>query len=143
MDSAKIPSRLEPNGIFRDDGRRSDGATLTPWKRGRILVWDFTCTDTFAPSHITLAACGVGNVANEAEHHKKIKYSHLDNSYMFIPIAVETSGVLGLEASSFLKELGRRIALTSGEAKSGFFLLQRVSMELQRGNAAAVLGTLG
>ena len=61
---------------------------------------------------------------------------------MFIPIAVETSGVLGSEASSFLKELGRRIALTSGEAKSGFYL-QRVSMELQRRNAAAVLGTLG
>ncbi len=38
LDLAKIPSRLEPNGIFRDDGRRPDGATLTTWKRGRILV---------------------------------------------------------------------------------------------------------
>ena len=39
---------------------------------------------------------------------------------MFIPIAVETSGVLGSEASSFLKELGRRIALTQVKQDLGF-----------------------
>ena len=43
--SARVPSHLEPPGILRADGKRPDGASVTPWKRGRILVWDATCPD--------------------------------------------------------------------------------------------------
>ena len=37
--SAHIPSRLEPSGIFRSDGKRPDGITVVPWKSGKLLVW--------------------------------------------------------------------------------------------------------
>src|SRR5689334_24625407 len=50
--SAEVPSIAEPAGCSREDGKRPDGMTLVPWKRGRALVWDFTCRDTFAPSYI-------------------------------------------------------------------------------------------
>ena len=30
--SAHVPSRLEPTGLVRSDGKRPDGVTLTPWK---------------------------------------------------------------------------------------------------------------
>ena len=51
LSAAHIPSRLEPTGLLRADGKRPDGVTLTPWKSGRLLVWDATCPDTFAPSY--------------------------------------------------------------------------------------------
>ena len=51
LSAAKIPSRLEPAGLSRTDGKRQDGVSLIPWQSGKILVWDDTCPDTFAPSH--------------------------------------------------------------------------------------------
>ena len=32
--SANVPSRLEPSGLERADGKRLDGVTVVPWKRG-------------------------------------------------------------------------------------------------------------
>ena len=51
LDFTKISSRLELTGLYRTDGKRPDGATLVPWKGGRVLVWDVTCADTLSPSH--------------------------------------------------------------------------------------------
>ena len=48
----QIPSMLEPTGLSRSDGKRPDGVTIAPWKSGRMLVWDVSCTDTFAMSHL-------------------------------------------------------------------------------------------
>ena len=55
LDSLKIPSHLEPSGLYRSDGKRPDGATIIPWQKGKILVWDATCPDTLATSHLSLA----------------------------------------------------------------------------------------
>ena len=54
--SAKVPSRLEPSGLFRSDGKCPDGCSILPWKSEKMLVWDATCLDTYAPSHISAAA---------------------------------------------------------------------------------------
>ncbi|XP_072947093.1 uncharacterized protein [Epargyreus clarus] len=61
-----VPACLEPNGIARDDGKRPDGMTLVPWKQGRSLVWDATCVDTLAPSHISVTSTHAGGVAEAA-----------------------------------------------------------------------------
>ena len=37
-ESANIPCHLEPSGLSRSDGKRPDGASLVPWKGGKILV---------------------------------------------------------------------------------------------------------
>ena len=88
---------------------------------------DFTYPDTFATSHVSLAACGAGNAANEAEHKKKIKYSNLGDQYLFIPLAVEKSGSFGSAAMLFIKELGKRIRENTGEIiKSYFYLVQKL-----------------
>ena len=50
LTSAKVPSRLEPSGLHRSDGKRPDGITMIPWRNGKLLVWDATSPDTFAPS---------------------------------------------------------------------------------------------
>jgi len=44
---------------------------------------------------------------------------------------------------AFLRELGHRIATKTGEPKSTDYLLQRISVAVQKGNSASVLGGLG
>ena len=78
-----------------------------------------------------------------AEQRKRAKYTHLEATHFFIPIAFETFGAIGEEGRSFFKDLGRRIAVTTKEPQSLQFLLQRLSIAVQRGNAASILGTLG
>ena len=77
LTTAGIPSRLEPAGVSRVDGKRRDGITVVPWKQRKLLVLDATCSDTFASFYVDDAARGVGNVATAAEARKKAKYSHL------------------------------------------------------------------
>jgi len=60
----------------------------------------------------------------------------------FCPFVVETLGVWGPEAASLVSELGRRIAVITGEPRSASFLRQRIDVALQRGNAASIMGTL-
>ena len=139
--TAEIPSRLEPTSLSRSDGKRPDGISLMPWKQGRCLVWDVTCCDTLAHSHLNRAVTGPGVVATDAECRKQLKYEAISQTHCFIPVAVETLGALGEEATAFLKDLGRRIAASTKEHRSFEFLMQRVSVIIQRGNAACVLGT--
>ena len=139
--AAKVPCHLEPAGLYRSDGKRPDGASVVPWKRGRMLVWDATCVDTLAPSHRVLASSEAGAVADDAENRKKLKYSHLDPTHYFIPVAVETLGALGRDARSFLREVGHRVAESTGDPLAHEFLIQRVAVAVQRGNAASILGS--
>ena len=83
-------------------------------------------------------------VAAAAEERKKIKYSNLTScaSYCFTPVAVETSGALGPATMNFIKELGRRLTQATGEEEATTRLLQRLSVSVQLGNAASVMGTL-
>ena len=48
----------------------------------------------------------------------------------------------GPKTTEFLKELGHRLRQVSGEANSFAYLTQRLSVAVQRGNAASVLGTI-
>ena len=140
LSAAHIPSRLEPTGLLRADGKRPDGVTLTPWKSGRLLVWDATCPDTFAPSYRAHATVEPGRVAAGAEDRKEEKYRDLPSSHMFCPISIETMGAMGPRSLTLVKEVGRRIMAETGEAKSTDYLLQRLSIAVQRGNCASVLG---
>ena len=139
---AHVPSRLEPSGLYHSDGKLRDGVSIVPWKCGQLLVWDATCPDAFAPSYSTIAAQQVGAVAQQAEDRKVQKYKHLDSCNFFTPVAIETTGVFGPRTTEFLKELGHRLRQVSGEANSYAYLTQRLSVAVQRGNAASVLGTM-
>ena len=95
-----------------------------------------------AVSHLNRAVLSPSPVANDVEHRKTTKYRSLASLYRFTPIAVETLGALGDEASAFFCDLGRRIASVYCRTRSSQFLMQRLSVTLQRGNAACVLGTV-
>ena len=136
-----IPSRLEPPGLSRVDGKRPDGVSIIPWSSGKPLVWDATCIDTYAPSYQSLAAHAPGVVAARAESQKLEKYANLSHSHFFTPIAIETTGVLGPKTFSFIKDLARRITRQSGDPKSTTYLFQRLSMAVQLGNAVSIMGS--
>ena len=140
--TAGVPSRLEPSGLVRSDGKRPDGVTMVPWKSGKPLVWDATCPDTLARSYEGVAVTGPGSVANMAEAKKCAKYESLSSSYSFTPVAIETLGAIGPKSLRFLRELGSRIWEQSGEVSSLSYLLQRLSVVIQRANAISVMGTL-
>ena len=86
--SAKVANTLEPRECSRTDGLQLDGLTLVPWKRGRSFLWDFTCVDTFTPTH--LPATSVATTDAVAFKHRT--YIDLAQRYLFVPVAVETSG---------------------------------------------------
>jgi len=49
-------------------------------------------------------------------------------SNCFVPLSVEILGALGEEAATFFRDIGRRIAVATGEPRSTQFLFQRLSM---------------
>ncbi len=143
LSSAEVPATKEPPGLLREDGKRPDGMTLTPWKDGKSLVWDVTCVDSVALSHLVQASSGAGKAAEHAEQLKVVKYSTLPDDYIFCPVGFETFGSWGPSAKLLLKEIGKRGKMFSGERRFSEFLSQRVGIAVQRGNAASVLGTAG
>ena len=140
--SAGVPSQREPHDLSRLDGKRPDGVSMIPWSCGRPLVWDATCSDTFAKAYKSIASSRAGAVADRAEMQKARMYSRLEASHLFAPVAVETSGAFGSETLCFLKQIASRLRLKTGDSLSFSYLIQRLSVAVQQGNALAVLGSL-
>ena len=83
LNSAGIPSILEPTGTSRNDGKRPDGMTLFPLKNGKAMVWDATCVDPLAKSNLNLSALRPGSASAHAEKQKCLKYSNLGKCIFF------------------------------------------------------------
>ena len=123
--------------------KRPDGLTLLPWAQGRSLVWDFTCSDTLAASHISSTSQEAGKSALQAETKKLSHYADLAaNGYTVMPVACETLGSWAPMGLKFIKEVGSRIADCTGEKRSTSFLFQSLGIAIQRGNAASIAGTV-
>ena len=100
--AAKIPCHLEPTGLFRSDGKRPDGASIVPWKGGKVLVWDATFPDTLAPSYSTVAVREAGAVAADAEYIQEKSLQHLSSIASF-PLRYRNSGGVRERGASFLQ----------------------------------------
>ncbi len=106
-------------------------------------MWDVTCPDTLAKSYVDKAVTGAGVVASLAELKKRQKYSNIDQHvYFFQPISVETFGAFGADTLEFLVSLGKRLISVHNDSRASMFLFQRISIAVQRGNAACVMGTM-
>jgi len=105
------------------------------------MIWDFTCPDTFAPSHLSITQATGGGAAEQAERNKSAKYAPLAPLYELVPVAIETLGAYGTSAWEFVGLLGARVARATGDKRSAVFLRQRISVAVQRGNVVSVRGT--
>ena len=140
--ATNIPSRLEPSGLARSDGKHPDGITISPWEKGCTLIWDATCKDTFAASYVDVANNSAGSVAAMAEDRKKKIYEALAAIHCFVPIAIETSGAFGPETKCFLTSLSTRIRALTHDDMAFCYLAQRLSVAIQKGNTLSNFGTM-
>ncbi|KAI8430952.1 hypothetical protein MSG28_001061 [Choristoneura fumiferana] len=69
--SANMACPVPQPQIVRSDGKRPDGMSLIPWKTGRALVWDATCTDTLAASYLTATTNRAGAAVDARERLKR------------------------------------------------------------------------
>jgi hypothetical protein len=141
LQKAGISAILEPSGLCTADDRRPDGVSLIPWSKGKCLIWDFTCPDTLAPSHLSSTSTTVGSAAYLAEKNKLAKYIDLSSTYVVTPFAIETLGTWGKHGDNFIKQLGSRTAEVTHDLRSLTFLRQKIAIAVQRGNALSVLST--
>ena len=69
------------------------------------------------------------------------KYLLIARTHHFVPVAIETSGAFGSAALELYTDIARRIRFVTLEVNARPYLIQRISVALQQGNAAAILGT--
>ena len=141
LSAAGVPSIKEPPDTSKLDGKRPDGITIVPWKSGKSLAWDVTVADTYAPSYLDGTVHTQGWAAEAAAKRKLQKYAALANTCHFIPVAFESMGGLCAVGQDFVSAIGSRITQISGDPRETDFLRQRLSVALQRGNAACVLSS--
>ena len=119
-----------------------DGVTLQTFNQWKTSNLGFTCHDTFALSYLRVLPIEEGSVAKKAEDDKNWKYRFMTNEFHFVPICVETMGLWGPKGYKFIKEVGKLISDKAKKRRSTSFLRQSISMEIQRGNCASILGTV-
>ncbi|MFW5443169.1 MAG: hypothetical protein ACKE51_02530 [Methylococcaceae bacterium] len=106
--------------------------TVFPFSEGKSIVWDATCTDTFAATNIARSATNAGATAENAETNKKAKYSDLVDRYYFAPLAFETTGATGPTTTKLkvLKELASRVAVSQDNRREITWMFQNLSIAI-------------
>ena len=143
LDTAGIHSIREPVGLDRGDVRRPDGVTSFHFKGGKALAWDVTCTDSFSASNLCSTILNPGSASSVAEDLKRRKYSQLVADIEFVPVAVETSGIINSAGCSRLTDIGRRISRATNDPRQISYILQQISVAIIRGNALVITASSG
>jgi len=82
-----------------------------------------------------------GAAAEMAADKKTAKYALLMQTYVFVPIAMETMGAINSDGLEFLGDLGRCITQVTDDVRESAFLFQRLSVLIQCYNAVAIQST--
>ena len=72
-------------------------------------MWDTTCVDTLAPSHLPSTACCAGAAAAGTENLKRRKYNNLISSYVYEPFGFETLGPWCPSAHLVFRDISKRL----------------------------------
>src|SRR6476469_6661187 len=88
---------------------------------------------SLAPTHIF--------IGTHAYLHWHPCISSLAPTHIFIPVTIKTFGPWNTEGLDFIKELGRRTTLATRDPRETTFVLQRLSVAVQCGNAMSCAGT--
>ena len=104
-------------------------------KASKPLPWDIKIASTLAASCVDATARSAGAAAEMAAIRKSAKYANLVQSYSFQPLAFENSGTMNESCFEFICDLGNKISSVTGDCLEARFLLQRISVTIQRFNA--------
>ena len=108
------------------------------FKRGKALAWDATCTDSFSTSNLCSTILNPDSASSAAENLKRRQYSQLVADLEFVPVAVETSGIIGSAGCSLLTDIYRRISRATNDPRQMSYIFQQTSVAIIRGNALAM-----
>ncbi len=97
--------------------------------------------DTLGSAHLQRNAVQAASAAETAAARKESKYSALTQTHLFYPVAFETIGPLCSSGLEFLREIGKRLTLATSDPRETTFLMQRLSMVIQRFNAVCLADT--
>ena len=128
LDTAGLHSILEPVGRDRGDGRRPHGVTSFAFKDGKALAWDATFTDSFSTINLYSTILNPGSASSTAEDLKRRKYSQLVADFKSVPVAVETSGIIGSAGCSLLTDIGRRNSRATNDPRQMSYIFQQIQM---------------
>ena len=103
--------------------------------------WDATVVDTLGNTYLQRNAVQAASAAETAAARKETKYSALTQTHLFYPVAFETIGPVCSSGLEFLREIGRRLTLATSDPRETTFLMQRLSMVIQRFNAVCLADT--
>ena len=109
----------------------------------RVNPWHGTSRSPILMHHHTLTAQCIPRVGRRKQPRKENFRStpRSANTCHFIPVAFESMGGLCAVGQDFVSAIGSRITQISGDPRETDFLRQRLSVALQRGNAACVLSS--
>ena len=80
-----------------------------------MIIIIIIVTDTSAQSYLPMTSQTTGAAAEAATDRKTAKYALLTQSYLFVPIVVETMEAINRVGKEFLSDLGRRITQITNE----------------------------
>ena len=130
--AAKIPSQPEPAGLFIE--QTASAPTGWPLSHGLVAsCWSGT------PPALTPSLRHI----EPRQQQQQGKLQRLQRTGRPTTCCDWDFGPFGPKSLAFVKELGGRIREQTGEEMPTSYLIQRLSMAVQRGNVAAVLGSLG
>ena len=128
---------MKPMGLSRSDGKRPDGLTLVPRSVGKAS-FGMLVVNTLVACYIQTTSITAGGASEIAVTHIKDKYTALSINYDLIVMALKSLGPLNTKTYSFLRELDRRLTIASEDPRETSFLLQRISVAMQRFNAIRI-----
>jgi len=105
---------------------------MVPWREGKPLTWDVMVVCPLAKSYIGDSATNAGSAAKAAATRKAAKYAGLQRT-THLPVCCRRK--LGHDehvSIQFLSGLGRKISAISGNDRETSYLLQQISIPLQR-----------
>ena len=138
LDTAGLHNILEPFDLDHGDGRRKHGVTSFPFKGGKALAWDATCSDSFSTRNQYSTILNPGSASCVAVDLQRRKYSQIVADFEFVPVAVETSWIAGSVGYSLLTDIGRRISRATNDPRQMSYIFQQMSVAIIRGNALAI-----
>ena len=101
--------------MTRSDGKRPDDVTLLPWSYDKCLTWDVTVPDTMATSHVDTTSTTAGAAADKAAANKRTEYAVLEQTHMFVPVAIATMGSWNNDSLNFVRSIGKKLTDVNGD----------------------------
>ena len=140
---AGVAANKEPAGLLVGSAMRPDGATMIPWARRKCLAWD-TGNDTRYAWHLRTfrrpAPLPVRQPQRQLRQKPRNTLPSPASQHLRASVAVETLGTLGRPGyRTQSREIGRRSTLITKDPRETSFLLQRISVAVQRGQRCTKL----